>query len=83
MYWQVRVQYNGPGDYLAVHTLVATFQPRTIRIEAGNISPAFPTPSTNTGKAVGEIKVLYLGKCEGEASGKYIQRLGKFAPDKA
>ena len=89
LYWQV-----SPSTLLcsvrqaiqvgsARYTFVATFQPQTIRIGAGNIRGGFPTGLTNTKKAPRKYKFYIWANTAEEGSRGNTSRNWDLGRDKA
>ena len=67
----------------APYTFVATFQPQTIRIGAGNIRGGFPTGLTNTKKAPRKYKFYIWANTAEEGSRGNTSRNWDLVRDKA
>ena len=68
---------------VAQYTFVATFQPQTIRIGAGNIRGGFPTGLTNTKKAPRKYKFYIWANTAEEGSRGNTSRNWDLVRDKA
>ena len=84
LYWQVSPStalWHCVGS--ARYTFVATFQPQTIRIGAGNIRGGFPTGLTNTKKAPRKYKFYIWANTAEEGSRGNTSRNWDLVRDKA
>ena len=77
--YSVALQVVGSARY----TFVATFQPQTIRIGAGNIRGGFPTGLTNTKKAPRKYKFYIWANTAEEGSRGNTSRNWDLVRDKA